>query len=500
MGSMSLLQDAQQHDGQLEEGGEGDADDDGAVWIGAGRDETGEHPQAEEDVHALLAQDAAAEDSHHAHEGDHQRQLEDDAEGQQEEGDEAEVAARIEQQDEILAAEADQPFDGVAQHEEADCDAEGEQPHAEQRERQRILALAPCQRRRDEGPHLIEHDGHGNGEPDSERELQRDDKRLADVLLHELLLRIHANEMRGDGRQRREQQPQHWLPEEEGDDGADDDGDGRDHQALAQLFQVLDERHRAAHRPIVLRLRAFRRGRGRLIHLGVAGHVACRHSASPPDAPRAAGSLVPHATRHQTHQQLRTPQRHARRLSHSGAAKYIPKLLGSYSALTSETMGLGADALVVAAGALAAGSCCAWLAGRAGGGVTSGSGSLTSRMDFWNSLIVLPTEEPSSGSRFGPKNSMPSAITISSSGQCNPRGIVNALFPCAARPRGWLSRVSPHYSPRPPRMLQTAGPWAYSMVYTRPRGIRCARLRYCSAYGVPVAEPSPRLAASRRRL
>src|SRR5689334_2283871 len=102
----SFLQDAQQHDGQLEEGGEGDADDDGAVRIGAGRDEAGEHPEAEEDVHALLTQETAAENPHHAHEGDDQRQLEDDAERQQKEGDEAEVTASVQQQDEILAAEA----------------------------------------------------------------------------------------------------------------------------------------------------------------------------------------------------------------------------------------------------------------------------------------------------------------------------------------------------------------------------------------------------------
>ena len=84
--------DAQENDGELEEYGEGDAEDHRTVGIGAWRDDAGEYPEPKEYVQPLLAQELAANDAEHTHEGNDERQLKRESKSQQEIGDEGEVA------------------------------------------------------------------------------------------------------------------------------------------------------------------------------------------------------------------------------------------------------------------------------------------------------------------------------------------------------------------------------------------------------------------------
>src|SRR5579859_2979055 len=66
-------------------------------------------------------------------------------------------------------------------------------------------------------------------------------------------------------------------------------------------------------------------------------------------------------------------------------------------------------------------------AGGSVAGVAGFSGSVTSRIERWNSLMVLPMDDPISGSRFGPNISSATATRIINSGQCSP-GICNSPF------------------------------------------------------------------------
>jgi hypothetical protein len=173
----------------------------------------------------------------------HQRQLERDAEGQQEVSDEAEVVVGGDDLDEMAVVEAEQPVERIAQGDEADEEPGEEESDAHERRRHRVLPLVRRQSGRREAPELM--DPHGSRQRDAGGygELQEHGKTFADGGHRDPPCAVVTDQSIGFDGERTQQEPEDRVPEQEPDDRPHRDrGDAHD-RTPAQLFEVPDQGH-----------------------------------------------------------------------------------------------------------------------------------------------------------------------------------------------------------------------------------------------------------------
>ena len=139
-------------------------------------------------------------------------------------------------------------MEGLGEREHGHEAAQGEQGDGRDDERDGVALLPGVKAGGDEAPQLPQHDRRGEEEPGPARHLQAQGEGLERVGDEQ-----HAR-ARGSGGQvldvavRVHEHGEDGVVEEEAADGAQPHGDDRDHQAPAQLGQVLDQRHLAAGR------------------------------------------------------------------------------------------------------------------------------------------------------------------------------------------------------------------------------------------------------------
>src|SRR5579884_3790793 len=129
-----MLRKADEENGQFVQAGHGRAQDDRAVWVSARGQEGGRDPRADMGYGTLLFERLRGDDAKLGQEGQHQRNLKDDAESQQEEGDEGKVAVSRHQFGAIGGCEINQPLNRILQDDVAQADTCQEEENADEDE------------------------------------------------------------------------------------------------------------------------------------------------------------------------------------------------------------------------------------------------------------------------------------------------------------------------------------------------------------------------------
>jgi hypothetical protein len=104
----------------------------------------------------------------------HDREEERDAEAEQRQGDEGQVALDRRERDDAVAAEGQQELQAAGDGEEGEGRPGAEQDERGGQERRGVALLLAVQRRGDEGAELVEPDRRGRQDADDERDAQRD--------------------------------------------------------------------------------------------------------------------------------------------------------------------------------------------------------------------------------------------------------------------------------------------------------------------------------------
>jgi hypothetical protein len=195
-----------------------------------------------------------------------------------------------------LAREPEQEVQRLREGEDAEPRPQAEQEYRRGHEGDGVALLVPPQAGRDEPPDLPQHDGQGESEPDEGDDLQLDEEGLDRRGEDELAGAVLDGERRmglDDGAVGLLQKGEHGGVEEPPDHPAGGDGEERDHDAAAELPEVLHERHGA----LRVRLLATEPPEGLADALGDAHSRAIALTARTSAGPRRASPQTPQAAR-----------------------------------------------------------------------------------------------------------------------------------------------------------------------------------------------------------
>src|SRR5664280_2646430 len=205
--------------------------------VGRGRDERGDDEDDEDGVTELREEPLLGHDAHAREEEDEDRRLENEPHAEEQLRRDVEVVLDLQDGHEVLARGHEELRNHREAHRVAEVPAAHEKEHGQKDERPHPLPLVAVEARRDEEPELVEDHGARHEHARQEGDVDVEHEGLGELRVRELRPGWQGRE---NGRLEPLEDLLRFPPAQE---EADRDREGRDEEPLAEVLEMLEERH-----------------------------------------------------------------------------------------------------------------------------------------------------------------------------------------------------------------------------------------------------------------